>query len=166
MLIALAGAAVLAIEVGPGLIEPPPRVLAPPPIATAPPAQPVPTTINPALASAYGEGTLRQAGRDGRRIGMAGAQAVACALKSPSWLKELRAAASADIIERYPSFDEDPRNTALLGRFALEQFDIGQQEGEQDLALRGRQQVCDELPTLPDYRAVDRLARDVAARRQ
>jgi len=167
MLIALAGAAVLAIQIGPELIEPPPRVLATSPIATAPPAPPVPITTDPVLASTYGEGALRQAGREARRTGMAGAQAVACALKSRRWLNELRAAASADITERYPSFDDsDLRSRALLGQFALEQFDSGQREGEQDLAQRGQQQVCDELPTLPDYRAADRLASDVAARRQ
>jgi hypothetical protein len=163
MLIALAGAAVLAIQMGPELIEPPPRALAPSPTAVA---QPAPTPTDPALASAYGEGALRQAGREARRIGMAGAQAVACTLKSRSWLNELRTAASADITERYPSFDDNARYNALLGQFALEQFDSGQRQGEQDLALRGQQPVCDELPTLPDYRAVDRLARDVAARRQ
>jgi hypothetical protein len=162
MPIAIAGVAVLAIWISPELTEPPPHMLAPPPTAIAPPA---PTTIDPVLASAYGEGALRQAERETRRIGIVGAKAVACALKSGSWLNELRAAASADIMERYPTFDNDQKNRALLGQFALEQFDSGQREGEQDLAVREQQEVCSELPALPDYRAADRLARDVAARR-
>jgi hypothetical protein len=167
MLIALVGAAALAIWISPDLMEPEPRVLTQPatPIASDVPIAAAP--LDPSLASAYGEGTVRQAGREARRIGKAGMQAVTCELKPRRWGTELRAATSADITERYPSFDDnDMRGRALLSQFALEQFDIGQREGEQDLAQRGQQQVCAELPTLPDYRAADRLARDVAARRQ
>jgi len=167
MLIALVGAAALAIWIGPDLMEPEPRVLTQPTatIATSVPTESAP--LDPSLASAYGEGTVRQAGREARRIGKAGMQAVACGLKPGRWVTELRAAMSADITERYPSFDDsDMRSRALLGQFALEQFDLGRGDGEQDLAQRGQQQVCAELPSLPDYRAADRLARDVAARRQ
>jgi len=167
MLVALVGAAALAIWIGPGLIEPERRVVTQPTTPIASPVRTVDAPPNPLLASAYGEGTIRQAAREARRIGKAGIQAVTCELKPHRWGTELRAAMSADITERYPSFDDtDQRSRALLSQFALNQFDIGQREGEQDLAQRGQQQVCAELPTLPDYRAADRLARDVAARRR
>jgi len=157
------GVAVL-FDKGVDVLRPPKT--APEPPAAAAPAEvqadaPLPVVLaRPEVVSAYGAGGVAEAERQARRFGAASALAVACGLQAKESLPLLGAAVADDITERMPLFDGAATWVpALMQAFVRSQFRIGQMRGAQILAARGKEAVCADLPSSPDYGAAVTLLR-------
>jgi len=143
----------------------PPKI-APEPHAPAAPVEvqadaPLPVVLaRPEVVSAYGAGRVAEAERSARRFGAVSAQAVSCGLQTKESLPLLGAAVADDITERMVLFEGTASWVpALMQDFVRSQFRIGQMRGAQILAARGKDAVCADLPSSPDYGAAVTLLR-------
>lgn len=130
-------------------------------VARQPMVAPVNVAPSQTLLQAYGPGILNLAGREARRVGMAGAAAVLCGRQSEEWLSAVRAALPDEMSERYTTYEEDSRIPVMMMEFATAQFRGGEQEAAEDFARRGKDAACADLIQSSDYRAAQSAARRI-----
>ena len=146
------------IRQGPGLLEPPPRVLAPPNVAGAVPVRSPSAPPDPELLRGFGIGAVNRGTRIIEGAGRVGEQAIICGQRSRAWVNDAREALAKGVADSFPSFDADPALTRLMRQHLAGRFQIGQTLAGQEIAERGRQSVCDNLPYAPEYGMIVRAA--------